>query len=1060
MHLIRVVLRDHTPLPATCPAPIQGLVKQCMYPQLPVATQAHLDKCRKAFGAFFENVGHGVMGGDAARYLMLKSNLPKPQLYHIWRLSDIDGDGRLSFLEFTIAMHLIFIAKLGYTLPVDLDPNTILPPSFYKTLEEVQDTANKGPKVAPSSGEPLEPFSPPTTPRYKSSPAFFGENPFVSDAFINIPARQFREGEYEKFVGDPFETTDPFSSSDDHHIISTTSEDFVESPNSPDVFQNSHNTTTPENEFSKEKQTGGSLRTQQSLSQPINAETSRDSSGQPSPPLHDSGASVSSQTSSKESLQNSYSCASSQESLKDSCSSSRHSHRDSHSSKESLGENQTIPSPLLSSQESLQHQQLAASQDSLGRMSPRLIGSDHSQQSAPLSRLSQDSLSPVSSPRLKESRSERSSTASFQEMVVEERIEPVLQQAHAVDVVESREATPISSGGGVIPESVSEELESLSRASRQFLQESQSKLEEQQLKQQTYTAVPDHASLKQQTYTAVPDHASLKQQTYTAVPDHASQTYTAVPGEYRHASLKGISATIKEVDQERTSSSSEHSSEANDDLDTFDVMSQLDDLEAEMMSALEDSDLEYLDDEDFPDDQDMIEVGALDLNLEGPDFVVLRDDDRKTPVSDAPLTVDEATPTHVDATPTHLDATPTHVDPTHTHINGVSVRETMKQVKEEQMRRKSLMLEATMDELDNFLGDELADINDMFEEFTTKDKQVKEKRQKEVLDLKHIDEELKLKNEDPTAKVPQGDTAESVERISRRREDESLKLAAQWENEMEVLQAERLRDQQRRDILREVESDSIVQTLDAEMKQLIEHEEEGVRIAQREKELLAVREREEQERREKERQERLSRKQDKEEMTIEEWIEWMEEKKKAGMSPEQVAELERRKANWLEQQKQREEKRKREEEEQLAKTRKKMESELKAIRDRDREIKSNRLTNEELEAKRREKALRDQQESEQRKERSRHVKEAMKQQEIDELKPKARSALAARWEERIRARSEGKITREENRSTVITGKGMESLKHEEERITRRISNGRPVSTSSSEGDEKKRQSIA
>ncbi len=49
----------------------------------------------------------------------------------------------------------------------------------------------------------------------------------------------------------------------------------------------------------------------------------------------------------------------------------------------------------------------------------------------------------------------------------------------------------------------------------------------------------------------------------------------------------------------------------------------------------------------------------------------------------------------------------------------------------------------------------------------------------------------------------------------------------------------------------------------------------------------------------------------------------------------------------------------------------------------------------------------------------------MKQQEIDELKPKARSALAARWEERIRARSDGKITREDNRATVITGKGMQ-----------------------------------
>ncbi len=55
----------------------------------------------------------------------------------------------------------------------------------------------------------------------------------------------------------------------------------------------------------------------------------------------------------------------------------------------------------------------------------------------------------------------------------------------------------------------------------------------------------------------------------------------------------------------------------------------------------------------------------------------------------------------------------------------------------------------------------------------------------------------------------------------------------------------------------------------------------------------------------------------------------MEEKKKTGMSPEQLAELERRKANWLEEQKLREDKRKREEEAQLAKTRKKMESELK-----------------------------------------------------------------------------------------------------------------------------------
>ena len=40
----------------------------------------------------------------------------------------MDEDGHLTFKEFTVAMHLLFIAKLGYFLPVDLDPNTILPP--------------------------------------------------------------------------------------------------------------------------------------------------------------------------------------------------------------------------------------------------------------------------------------------------------------------------------------------------------------------------------------------------------------------------------------------------------------------------------------------------------------------------------------------------------------------------------------------------------------------------------------------------------------------------------------------------------------------------------------------------------------------------------------------------------------------------------------------------------------------------------------------------------------------------------------------------------------------
>ena len=52
---------------------------------------------------------------------------------------------------------------------------------------------------------PIQPFSPPATPS-RLAPSPFGENPFTSDEFMNLPASRFREGEFEKFSGDPFES--------------------------------------------------------------------------------------------------------------------------------------------------------------------------------------------------------------------------------------------------------------------------------------------------------------------------------------------------------------------------------------------------------------------------------------------------------------------------------------------------------------------------------------------------------------------------------------------------------------------------------------------------------------------------------------------------------------------------------------------------------------------------------------------------------------------------------------------------------------------------------------
>lgn len=76
---------------------------------------------------------------------------------------------------------------------------------YQDIIRLVQAETERLPTVDPNH-IPIQPFSPPATPSRLLAPSPFGENPFTSDEFVNLPARRFREGEFEKFSGDPFES--------------------------------------------------------------------------------------------------------------------------------------------------------------------------------------------------------------------------------------------------------------------------------------------------------------------------------------------------------------------------------------------------------------------------------------------------------------------------------------------------------------------------------------------------------------------------------------------------------------------------------------------------------------------------------------------------------------------------------------------------------------------------------------------------------------------------------------------------------------------------------------
>ncbi|KAM4699922.1 intersectin-1 isoform 1-T1 [Discoglossus pictus] len=71
----------------------------------------------------------GYITGDQARNFFLQSGLPQPVLAQIWALADMNNDGRMDQLEFSIAMKLIKLKLQGYHLPSALPSLMLKPPA-------------------------------------------------------------------------------------------------------------------------------------------------------------------------------------------------------------------------------------------------------------------------------------------------------------------------------------------------------------------------------------------------------------------------------------------------------------------------------------------------------------------------------------------------------------------------------------------------------------------------------------------------------------------------------------------------------------------------------------------------------------------------------------------------------------------------------------------------------------------------------------------------------------------------------------------------------------------
>lgn len=99
-----------------------------------------VEKFKPKYDEIFYNLSprEGKLSGTKVREWMTTTLLPNSVLAHIWRLSDVDGDGMLDNEEFALAVHLIEGKLEGHWLPREL-PSHLVPPSKRLSTDSDED---------------------------------------------------------------------------------------------------------------------------------------------------------------------------------------------------------------------------------------------------------------------------------------------------------------------------------------------------------------------------------------------------------------------------------------------------------------------------------------------------------------------------------------------------------------------------------------------------------------------------------------------------------------------------------------------------------------------------------------------------------------------------------------------------------------------------------------------------------------------------------------------------------------------------------------------------------